>query len=134
MKEIKFRAWDKKTKTLRDVLVIDWLNLLVDLAGRTIIEREFNEVVLMQYTGLTDKNGKEIYEGDVVTSQFYPFQDEGRYNYHGVIEWDDEYACYIVVKRLVNSDKRGISDGVADNYDTIYEFEVIGNIYKIQSY
>lgn len=51
MREIKFRAWDRKTKTMFGGV-------------NNISPREDYE--LMQFTGLKDKNGKEIYEGDVL--------------------------------------------------------------------
>lgn len=61
MREIKFRAWDRDEKKWTHYFNIGPLGTVVDLAGDEYLNCE-----LMQYTGLKDKNGTEIYEGDVV--------------------------------------------------------------------
>jgi hypothetical protein len=103
-REIKFRAWDG----------VDYMSspfTLQDLQARKI---EFtNEVILMQYTGLLDKNGKEIYEGDIVNS----FRDVAT----GEVRFEVGMFFLDLIER------KPLLGGWLDDSGTI---EVIGNIYE----
>ena len=95
-----------------------------------------------QFTGFTDKNGKEIYEGDVLRSDSYPYsclEDDERDNYFAVVFYCEDGASFATATaKNPESNVGGISDGICNDVsrDEMKQFEVVGNIHdeKWQQY
>ena len=119
----KYRAWHKSEMT--QVRVIDWNNEVVDLFD-PYIEIPFDEIVLMQSTGLKDKNGQEIFEGDIITTNAYGcIVNFGEYTY---LEDEDtqttEVGFYLSFLNVTPATYAPFEKFYWDNC------EVIGNIHE----
>ena len=123
MREIKFRAWLKEDEKMANVETMDFTDKSIQYLKRSeiinayILRREsFDDVELMQYTGLKDKNGKEIYEGDILF-----FRDE---NMKYIVVWQD--AAFIIKSIEI----RKYSEKMYWLDDTEICCEIVGNIYE----
>ena len=94
-----------------------------------------NPDTVCQFTGFLDKNGKEIYEGDILRSDEYPFscmEDGARDNYFGIIEWSDEDAMFVLTCfKDPKSDAFVIFNGISDEItqQKLEDFEIVGDIH-----
>ncbi|EAG6266112.1 hypothetical protein QU55_13760 [Listeria monocytogenes] len=119
MRVIEFRAWDKEVKEMdyNPSVIEIWQNKPINEQFR--LESE-EKLIWMQYTGLIDKNGKKIFEGDIVRNI------NGEYSYIGIVN-KDRYTFYIKgVAPKDNYDFADVSDTVTGKSSLI----VIGNIHE----
>lgn len=121
----KFRAYFNKYKRMiYGVGLVNENSILVDFNGEGNCEYMFltNDIKLMQYTGLKDKNGNDIYEGDVCRwTDPEPFDGEILSDVF-IVRYSDEFLKWIGENN--------------NSYDDLYDFtddgqmELIGNIYE----
>lgn len=117
----KFRAWDKILKKMNDVTAIDFstkpFRVFYSAYGE---DNYFNQdAILMQSTGLKDKNGVEIYEGDIVKPVSFA-------SWIGVVKYSPENAAYILDDHN-NEFIRGENVYLSQFNEGL---EIIGNIYE----
>jgi uncharacterized phage protein (TIGR01671 family) len=116
----RFRAWLKNDKKMIDVDEIHFDNGQLDFIGDAItFMRDADEIELMQSTGLKDKNGKEIFEGDVVTNGW-----KRQVVTFGTQEVEEDFGSIRIY--------RGFNLYLGGGYPNaiMSEFEVVGNIYE----
>lgn len=113
MREIKYRAWYKLMNRM----------IFLDEVDMEKYHQFFRSIDLkrMQYTGLCDKKGKEVYEGDIVSDKQHTL---------GIVKYHD--GSYIVTTNYQGSDIFSIENHDVLNGDLIAcnDLEVIGNVFE----
>ena len=130
MREIKFRAWDKTAKKFVDDFSLRENGDLQFYNEKTLkwVSMPKERYVLMQYTGLKDKNGKEIYKGDVVRHDYAKGEE---FPSNGLMVVGSETPDGV---RIVGFEMFDSRSSTTYSFDTTGEYdvdvEIIGNIYE----
>jgi uncharacterized phage protein (TIGR01671 family) len=132
-RQIKFRAWSNSEKRMAEVYAIQFIGYPIAAASHvSVVNKDksnyenWSDFILLEYTGLKDKNGKEIYKGDILTHPSAYYIEGGISKpYIHIVEFSEDVRC----------------DG-AERSTTMYycygwifdedpeEMEIIGNIYE----
>ena len=117
---LRFRAWDVEFKEMVqvDALVFEEQIIKATYKNGNLVKEDLKNYVLMQSTGLTDKNGKEIFEGDVL-------KVTDKHSWLEVVSFSEKKAMFV-------SKEIGFPESpLWELFNTVlFEIEIIGNIYE----
>lgn len=125
-REIKFRAWSKEFKMMSEVFT------LAQLIGKKVVNMDFVNTIFIQYTGLQDRNKKEVFEGDIVKwGDHCEFCRENPVRIAEVkFSPSIQFHAYNVKTRYENAGYVIFDYGNFAYKDTKHHLEIIGNIYS----
>lgn len=119
MRDIRFRIWNENLKEMiKDIHICPQYGWLVMSDNDAIAERgrvSEEDLIWMQYTGLKDKNNKEVYEGDIVMFDY----DWTKSTEIGVVTWNNDNASFQIKGHIPSSSMKHLK-----------QMKIIGNIYQ----
>ena len=114
-RKIAFRAWDKKNKVMINAIFVG-LGKVYGMTKTFKPSKELENVILMQYTGVQDKTGRDIFEGDIIEWVNWSNNESKLIT---IIAYEDDYAAFF----FGNWYERSFPE-------TSEEALIIGNIYE----